>query len=183
MAVTGAGATLAAGPVSVAATGAQLGLVLSGAGRVLYARGTFTVTAADLTGSGTVEVRQNTTSTDFTGGSITASGVTVSSIPTMAAGVTAFSGTGLSIDVAGFVTLSGDFGFEKSASEIRMAVTGASASLAGGPGAGAGADRTGSGTVEVRQNTTSTDFTAGSITASGVTVSSIPTMAAGVTAF
>jgi len=101
--------------VSVSATGASIGLVLSDAGQVLYASGTLSLTVAGglITGSGTVKVTQNTTGTDFTAGSISASGVTVSSIPTIAAGAKTFSGTGLNLTIANFVKLSGDFGFEK----------------------------------------------------------------------
>jgi len=181
---------------------------------VVYASGTLSLTVAGglITGSGTVKVTQNTTGTDFTAGSISASGVTVSSIPTIAAGAKTFSGTGLNLTIANFVKLSGDFGFEKVGTEVRVAVTGASASLEAGSAVSvsatgasiglvlsdagqvvyasgtlsltvAGGLITGSGTVKVTQNTTSTAFTAGSISASGVTVSSIPTIAAGAKTF
>jgi len=76
---------------------------------VLYASGTLSLTVAGglITGSGTVKVTQNTTGSDFTAGSISASGVTVTPIPTIAAGAKTFSGTGLSLTIANFVKLSG----------------------------------------------------------------------------
>ncbi|HKY30898.1 MAG TPA: LEPR-XLL domain-containing protein, partial [Candidatus Polarisedimenticolia bacterium] len=118
------------GSFSAGATGAELALLINDDGtRAVYASGAFQLSGGGfLNASGTVTVLQNTTAVSFTNQSVTVGAVTVT-IPDLPSGTAArVSGTGLSFDISGFVTVSGNFGFRKSG-PIGMEVVEATANM------------------------------------------------------
>jgi hypothetical protein len=115
----------------VGISAANLAVLLNTNGtRVVYGTGQFAITAGStfVNASGTVTLTENTTASGSTSQTVTVSGVSVN-LPVIAAGVQSLAGTGLSVDVNGFVTLTGDFGFKKGASDLDIVANNASALL------------------------------------------------------
>ena len=111
---------------------ADFAMVIDGAARVMYATGEFQLSGGDfLNALGTVTVKENTTGQLFTAQAVSV-GVATVNVPELAAGLQSVSGTGLSFDVSGFVSLSGDFGFKKTGAEIIAVGSGVTASLDAG---------------------------------------------------
>ncbi|MBI3450386.1 MAG: LEPR-XLL domain-containing protein, partial [Acidobacteria bacterium] len=128
-------ATLGSGPFSLGVTSGKLALILNDNGsRVVFASGAFQLSGGGLlNASGAqAQVLQNTTSTSLVGQIVSVGSVSVT-IPNAPANTTArISGTSLSFDISGFVTLTGDFGFQKVGTEIRATAGNASATLSAG---------------------------------------------------
>ncbi|MCX6847641.1 MAG: DUF4347 domain-containing protein, partial [Verrucomicrobia bacterium] len=126
-----ASALLTAGTASVGITAANIAVQLNSNGtRVVYGTGQFAITAGSsfVNASGTVTLTENTTASATTSQTVTVSGISVN-MPVIAAGVQSLAGTGLSVGVNGFATLTGDFSFKKSAGDIEIVANNASALL------------------------------------------------------
>ncbi|MHB8092108.1 MAG: LEPR-XLL domain-containing protein, partial [Syntrophales bacterium] len=114
-----ASAILQTGSFSAGVLSGSLALLLNDNGaRIVYASGSFALSGGDfVNASGTVTVRENTTGSLFAAQSVTVGAVTVV-VPELAVGLKSVSGVGLTFDVTGFVSLSGDLGFEKTGTAI-----------------------------------------------------------------
>ena len=126
-----ASALLSAGTASVGISAAKIAVLLNSNGtRVVYGTGQFAITAGSsfVNASGTVTLTENTTASATTSQTVTVSGVSVN-MPVIAAGVQSLAGTGLSVDVNGFASLTGDFSFKKSAGDLEIVANHASALL------------------------------------------------------
>ena len=131
----GISATLAAGSASVGISSADIAVLLNNGGsRLLYATGNFTLNAGSAFGSatGTVMAAHNNTGAATASETITVGGISVA-VPALGSGVQTLSGTNLSVIVTDFVTLSGDFGFQKDGSgDVYGVISNGSASLISG---------------------------------------------------
>ncbi|MGE5309261.1 MAG: LEPR-XLL domain-containing protein, partial [Deltaproteobacteria bacterium] len=100
--------------------------------RVIYATGTFTVTGGNfVNATGTVTVKQNTTTTAYTDTPVTIGAITVHILD---AGIDASSveGSGLTVQISDFVNIGGNFKLQKTGNQIQIAVSSAYAKLTAG---------------------------------------------------
>ena len=126
-----ASALLSAGTASVGISAANIAVQLNSNGtRVVYGTGQFAISSGSsfVNASGTVTLTENTTASATTSQTLTVSGVSVN-MPVIAAGVQSLAGTGLSVDVNGSATLSGNFSFKKNGSDLEIVANNASALL------------------------------------------------------
>ena len=124
-------ASLSAGGSSAGISSADIAVQLNTNGnRLIYGSGGFAISA----GSGFASASGNVTVALNSGSAFSAQTLTVGSIsvavPALGAGVQTLSGTGLSVGLGNFVTLSGDFGFRKNGSgDLEIAIANAGALL------------------------------------------------------
>ncbi len=123
---------LSAGSFSTGVEKGDFVLVFEESSRVVYAAGDFHLSGGDfLNSAGTITVLENNTGATFVAQTVTVGSVSVA-VPELAAGLQSVSGTNLSFDVYGFVSLSGNLGFKKSWAEIIAVGSDVTAALTAG---------------------------------------------------
>ncbi|MFN9827830.1 MAG: hypothetical protein ACK58J_27070, partial [Planctomyces sp.] len=135
-------ASMQAGAFSVELTDAELGVILTDTDTVaLEARGHFSLAGGDFANASAdlASLRYNTTDEEysFTDLSIGLVSYVFADLPA-ATDLMVLSAIGLTIDVGGFVQLTGDLAFQQSAGEIEVAATNLNAQVQAGSGYSAG---------------------------------------------
>ena len=128
--------TLGNATYTVGVTGGSLGLVIDADGKkALEASGSITFTGGDFASASAtaVKARYNETGTLYTGDTVTAGDVsyTFTDLPASTT-LQSVSATGLSVDINGFVNLTGDLGFQKVGGDIRAVAQDLDATLGAG---------------------------------------------------